>query len=75
VVKYLAIVDDATTEAVAILPARALGGLGVTRVLDRLALTRSLPQVLRTDRAGVLWPRDADLGARAPRHAAINRTG
>jgi len=49
VLKCLAIVDDATTEAVAIIPARALGGLAVTRVLDRLALTRGLPQVLRTD--------------------------
>ena len=48
VLKCLAIVDDATTEAVAIVPARALGGLQVTRVLDRLALERGLPGVLRT---------------------------
>jgi hypothetical protein len=34
---------------VAVVPARALGGLPVTRVLDALALTRGLPQVLRTD--------------------------
>ena len=46
VLKCLAIVDDATTEAVAIVPARALGGLQVTRVLDRLALERGLPGVL-----------------------------
>lgn len=51
VVKCLTIVDDATTEAVAIVPARALGGLPVTRVLDRLALERGLPAVLRTDNA------------------------
>ena len=38
VVKCLTVVDDATTEAVVIVPARALGGLSVTRVLDRLAL-------------------------------------
>ena len=37
VVKCLTVVDDATTEAVAIVPARTLGGLPVTRVLDRLA--------------------------------------
>ena len=49
VLKCLTIVDDATTEAVAVVPARALGGLPVTRVLDRLAITRGLPQVLRTD--------------------------
>ena len=49
VVKCLTVVDDATTEAVVIVPARALGGLSVTRVLDRLALERGLPRVLRTD--------------------------
>lgn len=37
VLKCLTIVDDATTEAVAVVPARALGGLPVTRVLDQLA--------------------------------------
>ena len=51
VVKCLTIVDDATTEAVAIVPARALGGRPVTRALDRLALVRGLPRVLRTDNA------------------------
>lgn len=49
VLQGLAIVDDATTEAVAIVPARALGGLPVTRVLERLALERGLPGGLRTD--------------------------
>jgi transposase InsO family protein len=49
VLKCLAIVDDATTEAVAVVPARAFGGLPVTRVLDRLAIERGLPGVLRTD--------------------------
>ena len=38
-----------STEAVAVVPARALGGLPVTRVLDAVAITRGLPQVLRTD--------------------------
>jgi putative transposase len=51
VLKCLAIVDDATTEAVATVPSRSLGGLAVTRVLDRLALERGLPTVLRTDNA------------------------
>jgi putative transposase len=49
VLKCLTIVDDATTEAVAAVPARSIGGLGVTRVLDRLAVGRGLPAVLRTD--------------------------
>jgi len=49
VVKCLTIVDDATTEAVAIVPARALGGRPITRLLEQLAASRGLPQVLRTD--------------------------
>jgi putative transposase len=44
-------IDDATTEAVAAVPARALGGLAVTRILDRLAIERGLPTALRTDNA------------------------
>lgn len=49
VLKCLTIVDDATTEAVATVPARSMSGLAVTRVLDRLAIERGLPAVLRTD--------------------------
>ena len=49
ILKCLTIVDDASTEAVAVEPARAMGGLAVTRVLDHLAVTRGLPRVLRTD--------------------------
>ena len=41
VLKCLTIVDDATTEAVAVVPARALGGLPVTRVLDDLRASRA----------------------------------
>lgn len=48
-IKCLTIVDDATHEAVAIEVERAISGIGVTRVLDRLALSRGLPQVIRTD--------------------------
>jgi transposase InsO family protein len=65
VVKCLTIVDDATTEAVAIVPARALGGVPVTRVFDRLAQERGLPRILRTDngaefcgRAMLTWAHD-----------------
>jgi putative transposase len=49
VIRCLTIVDDATHEAVAIEVERAISGLGVTRVLDRPALSRGLPQVIRTD--------------------------
>jgi putative transposase len=65
VLKCLAIVDDATTEAVAVVPARALGRLPVTRILDRLAIERGLPKVWRTDnglefcgRAMLTWAHD-----------------
>ncbi|WP_139052539.1 IS3 family transposase [Xanthomonas cannabis] len=49
VIKCLVIVDDATHEAVAIDVERAISGHGVTRVLDRLAHSRGLPKVIRTD--------------------------
>lgn len=48
-IKCLVIVDDATHEAIAIEVERAISGHGVTRVLDRLAHSRGLPQVIRTD--------------------------
>ena len=49
VIKCLTIVDDATHESVAIEVERAISGHGVSRVLDRLALSRGLPKVIRTD--------------------------
>jgi transposase InsO family protein len=49
VLKCLTIVDDATHEAVAIEVERAISGQILTRVLDRLALSRGLPKVIRTD--------------------------
>jgi putative transposase len=49
VIKCLTIVDDATHEAVAIEMERAISGQGLTRVLDRLALSRGLPEVIRID--------------------------
>ena len=61
-IKCLVIVDDATHEVVAIEVERAISGHGVARVLDRLALTRGLPKVIRTDngkefcgKAMLLW--------------------
>ncbi|QRP62466.1 IS3 family transposase [Rhodanobacter sp. FDAARGOS 1247] len=49
VIKCLTMVDDATHEAVVIEVERAISGLGVTRVMDRLALSRGLPKVIRSD--------------------------
>lgn len=62
VIKNLTVVDDATHEAVAIVPERAIGGHALTRILDRLAILRGLPKAIRTDngkefcgRAMLLW--------------------
>lgn len=49
VIKRLTIVDDATHEAVAIETERAISGHGVVRVLERLALSRGLPKIIRSD--------------------------
>ena len=49
VIKCLTIIDDATHESVAVVPERAIGGQALTRILDRLAVSRGLPQVIRTD--------------------------
>ena len=76
VVKCLTVVDDATTEAVAIVPARTLGGLPVTRVLDRLAFeTRPAACPAHRQREGVLRARHADMGAYARRHVTPDRAG
>jgi transposase InsO family protein len=49
VIKCLTVVDDATHEAIAIEPERAISGQILTRILDRLAKQRGLPQAIRTD--------------------------
>ena len=48
-IKCLTIVDDSTHEMVAIVPEQAINGQYVTRILDHLAATRGLPQVIGTD--------------------------
>jgi putative transposase len=48
-IKCWTIVDDATHESVAIIPERTSSGECVTRILDALAATRGLPQMIRTD--------------------------
>jgi transposase InsO family protein len=65
VIKCLTIVDDVTHEAVAIEIERAISGIGMTGVMDRLAVTRGLPRVIRSDngkefcgKAKVAWAHD-----------------
>lgn len=48
-IKSLTVVDDATHEAVAIVPERAMGGQQLVRILDQLVRTRGLPKAIRTD--------------------------
>ena len=62
VIKSLTIVDDATHEAVAVVPERGMGGNQLVRILDQLASTRGLPKAIRTDngkefcsRAMLMW--------------------
>lgn len=71
VLKCLTIVDDATHEAVAIVPERAIGGDALTRMLDRLKRTRGLPQIIRTDngkefcgRVMLAWAHDHGIALR-----------
>jgi len=43
-IKCLTIVDDVTHECVGIVAERAIGGSALTRILDKLHITRGLPQ-------------------------------
>ena len=61
-IKSLTVIDDATHEAVAIVPERALGGQQLVRILEQLARTRGFPKAIMTDnckefcsRAMVSW--------------------
>lgn len=48
-IKCLAIVDDATHEAVAVIPEHAIGGDHLVRLLDEVCARRGKPAVIRTD--------------------------
>ena len=70
-IKCLTVVDDATHESVTIEPERAISGMQVTRILERLEKTRGLPQVIRTDngkefcgRAMLTWAHDRKVALR-----------
>lgn len=47
--KCLAIVDDATHEAIAVMPEHAIGGERLTRLLDEVCARRGQPSIIRTD--------------------------
>ena len=49
VIKNLTVVDDATHEALAIVPERAIGVYVLTRNLDQVGKQRGLQQAIRTD--------------------------
>lgn len=48
-IKSLVVVDDATHEAVAIVPEHSIGGNHLTRILDGICSRRGRPAVIRTD--------------------------
>lgn len=48
-IKSLTVVDDATSEAVAIVPERALGGNQLVQILEQLVGTRRLPKPIRPE--------------------------
>ncbi len=58
VIKCLTVVDDATHEAVAVIPERAIGGNALTRMLDEVARGRCLPApiTVRSSVARRCWP-------------------
>ena len=47
--KMLVIVDDATHEAVAVVPEHSIGGEHLIRILDQVCALRGHPKVIRTD--------------------------
>jgi len=49
VLKMLVIVDDATHEAVAVIPEHCIGGEHLVRMLDQVCARRGHPAVIRTD--------------------------
>jgi putative transposase len=48
-IKCLAIVDDATSEAVAIIPEHNISGVHLTRRLDQICARRGYPKIIRSD--------------------------
>ena len=70
-IKCLAIVDDATHEAVAVVPEHNMGGNQVVRVLEQLCMQRSHPKIIRTDngkefcgRAMLTWAHERNVALR-----------
>lgn len=49
VIKSLVVVDDATHEAVAIVPEHSIGGDHLVRIMDGICATRGKPAIIRSD--------------------------
>ena len=70
-IKCLAIVDDATHEAVAVVPGHSMGGQQVVRNLEQIGAQRGYPKVIRTDngkefcgRAMLTWAHEKNIALR-----------
>lgn len=62
-IKSLAVVDDATHEAVAVVPEHSISGHQLVRILEKKLRATRLPQVCsHRQRQGILQSRDIDLG-------------
>jgi len=70
-IKCLTIVDDATHESVAVVPAHSISGQQVVRILERIGSRRGFPKIIRTDngkefcgKAMLTWAHERGLGLR-----------
>ena len=80
-VKCLAIVDDATHEAVAIVPEHTIGGDHLTRMLDGICSQRGKPTMIRSDngaeftgKAMLTWAHRNSIALRLIEPGKPNRT-
>lgn len=70
-IKNLAIVDDATHEAVAVVPEHSISGHQLVRILEQICAHRGYPKVVRTDngkefcgRAMLTWAHERNVSLR-----------
>lgn len=70
-IKNLAVVDDATHEAVAVVPEHSIGGHQLVRILEQICAQRGYPKVVRTDngkefcgRAMMAWAHERQVALR-----------
>ncbi len=78
-IKNLAVVDDATHGAVAVVPEHSISGHKLVRILEQICAQRGYPKVVRTDkdfcgRAMLTWAHDRQVTLRLIEPGKPNRT-